>query len=87
MSPPHVDTYPKVNVEVACAAKLAVADLESDGHGVILVEGLVEALAAVGGKDDVVSGSGLEDGGGEEGPRGCEEVHDDCVFGDKSPKE
>lgn len=82
-----MDTYPKVNVEVACAAKLAVADLEGDGHGVILVEGLVEALAAVGGKDDVVSGSGLEDGGGEEGPRGCEEVHDDCVLGDKSPKE
>lgn len=68
-------TYPEVDVEVACASELAVANLEGDGHGVILVQALVEALAAVGGQDDVVGSGGLEDGGGEEGPRSGEEVH------------
>lgn len=68
--------YPKVNVEVAGAAKLAVADLVGDAHLVIPVEGLVEALEAMGGQDNVVSGGGLGgDGGDEEGPRGGEEVH------------
>lgn len=73
---PQFHTYPEINIEVACRTKLAIADLERHGHGVILVEVLVEALAAVGGQDDVVSGRGLEDGGGEEDPRGCEKVHD-----------
>lgn len=55
---PHAATwppYPKVNVQVAGAAKLAVADLEGDGHTVVSVELLVEAFAAVGGELDVVT--------------------------------
>lgn len=64
------ESYPKVNVEVACAAKLAVADLEGDGHLVVLVEALVEALDATGRQHDVVRHHSLEGhGGGEERPR------------------
>lgn len=53
-------THPEVNLEVACGPKLPVADLEGDGHGVTLVEHLVEAVDAVGGEDDVVGGGSLE---------------------------
>jgi hypothetical protein len=42
-------TYPEVDVEVACATELTIADLEGDSHSVILVKGLVEAFTAVGG--------------------------------------
>lgn len=64
------ESYPEVNVEVACAAKLAVADLEGDGHLVVLVEALVEALDATGRQHDVVRHHSLEGhGGGEERPR------------------
>jgi hypothetical protein len=38
-------TYPEVNVEVSTSTKLAIADLEGDGHFVIRVQLLVEALA------------------------------------------
>lgn len=41
-------TYPEVNIEVACAAKLAIANLEGNSHLVILAEVLVEAFEAVG---------------------------------------
>lgn len=47
-------TYPEVNLQISCAAKLPVPDLEGHGHLVILVEGLVEALPAVGRQLDVV---------------------------------
>ncbi|KAI6770409.1 hypothetical protein HG530_005038 [Fusarium avenaceum] len=50
-----LDTYPEVDIEVACAAEFPIADLEGDSHGVILVEGFVEAFSTVGGQDDVVS--------------------------------
>lgn len=68
--------YPEVNVEVACATKLAIADLVGDAHLVILVQALVEALEAVGRQDDVVCRGGRRrDGGDEESPCGGEEVH------------
>jgi hypothetical protein len=57
---------PKVNVQVAGAAKLAVADLVRDRHDVVLVQGLVETLGAVGGQDNVVGGDGLEGSPGRE---------------------
>lgn len=59
-------TYPKVNVEVACAAEFAVSHLESNRHSVILVQTLVEALHAVGRQHNVVSRSNLEGYGGDE---------------------
>jgi len=40
-------TYPEVNVEVSTATKLAIADLEGDGHSVVRVQLLVEAFARV----------------------------------------
>jgi hypothetical protein len=40
-------TNPKVYVQVSTAAKLAVADLESDCHLVVRVQLLVEAFARV----------------------------------------
>lgn len=55
--------YPKVDIQVSCAAKLSVADLERDGHLVILVKGLVEAFAAVGGQLYVVGRHGREQPG------------------------
>lgn len=69
-------SYPEVDVEVAGAAELAVADLEGDGHLVVAVQLLVEALAAVGGQLDVVGGGGPQQAGREEQLR-CrgEEVH------------
>jgi len=39
---------PKVNFQVAAASEFPVADLEGDGHLVVLVQGLVETLALVG---------------------------------------
>jgi hypothetical protein len=41
-------THPKVNFQIAAAAKLPVADLEGHRHLVILVQRLVEAFALVG---------------------------------------
>jgi hypothetical protein len=49
-------THPKVDVQVARAAKLAVADLERDRHLVVAVQGLVEALAPVRRERNVVPG-------------------------------
>lgn len=64
------ESYPKVDVEVACTAKLAVAHLESHGHLVVLAQALVEALDASGWQHDVVRHHSLEShGGGEETPR------------------
>lgn len=53
-------SYPEVNIEVACAAELAISHLESDCHPVILVKALVEALHAVRRQNNVVSGGDLE---------------------------
>ena len=47
-------THPEVHIKVSSLLKLSVANLESDGHSIILVKLLVEALAAVGSKLDVV---------------------------------
>ena len=68
-------THPKIDIEVAGAAKLAVADLEGHRHLVIAMEVLVEAFAAVGGKHNVVSGSGAEQAGRKQQLSCCEEMH------------
>lgn len=54
-------THPEVDIEVAGLLELSVSNLEGDGHSVILVKLLVEALAAVCCELDVVG-----DGAGEE---------------------
>lgn len=41
-------TYPEVQVQITASSKLPVADLEGDGHPVVGVQHLVEALARVG---------------------------------------
>jgi hypothetical protein len=46
---PSLNTYPEIDIKVACATKFTIANLEGHGHGVILVEGLVEAFSTVGG--------------------------------------
>jgi hypothetical protein len=38
-------TYPEINIEVSTATKLAIADLEGDGHSIIRVQLLVETFA------------------------------------------
>lgn len=79
-------TYPEVNIEVACAAELAIANLEGNSHLVILAEVLVEAFEAVGRQDDVVCSSNLEsNGGGEERPRYRDDLHGDimCIIKEK----
>jgi hypothetical protein len=40
-------TYPEINVEISTATKLAIADLEGDGHSIIRVQLLVETFARV----------------------------------------
>ena len=40
-------TYPEVQIQVSTASKLPVADLEGNGHPVVGVQHLVEALARV----------------------------------------
>ena len=55
---PPQNTYPEIDIEVACATEFTIANLEGNGHGVILVEGLVEAFSTVGGQDDVMSSDG-----------------------------
>ena len=52
--PIHSSTHPEVHIKVSSLLKFSVADLEGDGHSIILVKLLVEALAAVGSKLDVV---------------------------------
>lgn len=67
-------TDPEVDLEVSGAAKLPVADLEGDGHAVIALEGLVEALATVGGEVDVVGEGRVEEASCQEQLGGrCEE--------------
>jgi hypothetical protein len=51
-------TYPEVNFEVSTSSKLPVADLEGNGHQIILVQGLVEAFAGVSFELDGVCGRG-----------------------------
>lgn len=58
-------THPEVHIEVSCLLELSVADLEGDGHSIILVKLLVEALAAVGSKLYVVG-----EGAGEKATQG-----------------
>jgi hypothetical protein len=55
-------THPEVNVQVSATAKLAVADLEGDGHLVVGVQLLVEAFARVGSELDVVGGGEAYEG-------------------------
>lgn len=43
----EITTYPEVQIQVSTTTKLAVADLEGDGHPVVGVQHLVEALARV----------------------------------------
>jgi hypothetical protein len=45
--PTPAQTYPEVNVQIASAAKLSVADLEGHRHSVFFVQALVEAFPAV----------------------------------------
>ena len=40
--------YPKVNLDVSAAAKFSVANLEGDGHLVVLVKRFVETFTLVG---------------------------------------
>ena len=47
-------TYPEVNFQVSAATKLSVADLEGNGHLVVLVQRFVEAFALVSLHLDVV---------------------------------
>lgn len=73
--------YPEVNIEVACATELAIANLEGDGHLVVPTQGLVEAFESVGGEDDVVRRHSLEGHGGcEESPRCREQMHFIFIF-------
>lgn len=54
-------SYPEVNIYVSCTAEFPVADLESDGHDIVLVKLLVETLSTVGGKLYVVAQHGLQE--------------------------
>jgi hypothetical protein len=68
-------TYPEVNIEVSTATKLAIADLEGDGHSVIRVQFLVEAFARVCLQLDVV----CRTDGKETAKGGIEESEDEHV--------
>jgi hypothetical protein len=68
-------TYPEVNIEVSTATKLAIADLEGDGHSVIRVQLLVEAFARVCLQLDVVCRAD----GKETAKCGIEESEDEHV--------
>ena len=57
---------PEIDFQVARAAEFPVADLERDGHFIVLVQDLVEAFALVGAELDVVR----EGGGGEKAQEG-----------------
>lgn len=54
--------YPEINVQIAGTAKLPVADLEGDGHLVVGVQLLVEALSRVRLEQDVVRGGNASKG-------------------------
>lgn len=54
-------THPKVNFQIAAAAKFPVADLEGNCHLVVLMQRLVEAFALVGLHLDVVGGGQREE--------------------------
>lgn len=69
--------YPEVDVEVAGAAKLAITDLEGDGHLVIAMEALVEAFPAVCRQLDVVRNSRAEQAGRKQQFCCLEEKHGD----------
>ena len=56
----RASSYPEIYVEVAGATEFPVTSLESDSHCVIVVQGLVKALDAVGGQHDVVRAGDLE---------------------------
>lgn len=67
--------YPKVNIEVSAAAEFAVADLEGDGHLVVRVQLLMEALARVRLELDVVRRADGEEAA-ESSIEECEDKHD-----------
>lgn len=64
-------TYPEIDFDIAGATKFPVAHLERDGHLVILMQLLVEALSAVGRKLDVVGHRCREQPGCREEQRRC----------------
>ncbi len=75
-------SYPEVDVEVPGAAELAVADLEGDGHLVVLVQRLVEALATVGRELDIVAAAACNRPRCQQQPRHREEPHGEWCCGD-----
>lgn len=63
-------SYPEVDLQISCAAEFPVSHLEGHGHLVILVEGLMEALPAVGRQLDVVCYCRREEPGCQQQRRG-----------------
>ena len=61
-------TDPEINLQIPCAAKLAVSNLKCNRHLIILMQDLVEAFSLMGAHLDVVS-----EGGGEEAQEGGRE--------------
>jgi hypothetical protein len=55
--------YPKVDIQVSGTAKFSIADLEGDGHLVLIVKLLVETFAAMGRELDVVAQHSLQQAG------------------------
>lgn len=64
------ESYPEVYLQISCAAEFPVSHLEGHGHLVILVEGLVEALSAVGWQLDVMCYCRREEPGCQKQRRG-----------------
>lgn len=69
--------YPEVNLQIAAASKLPIADLERDRHLVILVEVLVEAFPRMRAHLDVVAEGDPEQAGQSGAARGEREAHRD----------
>lgn len=49
-----LSTHPKVDIQIPTSSKFSIADLERDGHAIVLMEILVEALSGVGPQLNVV---------------------------------
>jgi hypothetical protein len=48
-------SYPEINVQITRVAEFPIANLEGDGHDIVLVELLVEAFSTMGGKLYIVA--------------------------------
>lgn len=68
-------TYPEVNLKVPATTKLPVADLESNGHLIILMQCLMEAFSRVCLELDVVTGHGCDPPKGGDQKDCCRESH------------